>query len=286
MDECFSFGDYEKNSAKVRQDFYLSVFHPDDNFNFQDIFITIPRLCGLAADEWAPYELSLAEFKDMNLPWSAKKSKLSSYEDPPRPEEEHTNEGEAEVDARVIQGKITPSDVMIQGLEEEGRTVSGSARFPNLVVVASLIKQLPNIGGLCRSCEIFGAGEFVVGNKKTFDAPEFYNVSVTSHKWVPITEVPREDIPKYLKDKKKEGFALVGVEQTSDSRSIDCHTFAEKTVLLLGNEKQGIPVDLLSEVDTCVEIPQRGITHSLNVHVCGALVMWEYNKQWRGKIGQ
>ena len=61
-------------------------------------------------------------------------------------------------------------------------------------------------------------------------------------------------------------------------------TFPEKTVILLGDERKGIPVDLLEVVDHCIEIPQFGITRSLNVHVTGALAIWEYTKQ-RMKLG-
>lgn len=45
------------------------------------------------------------------------------------------------------------------------------------------------------------------------------------------------------------------------------------------NEKQGIPADLIQLVDVCVEIPQQGVIRSLNVHVSGALLIWEYRKQ-------
>ena len=51
------------------------------------------------------------------------------------------------------------------------------------------------------------------------------------------------------------------------------------TVLLLGKEKEGIPVEYLQAVDQCVEIPQLGIIRSLNVHVTGALAIWEYTRQ-------
>jgi tRNA G18 (ribose-2'-O)-methylase SpoU len=50
-------------------------------------------------------------------------------------------------------------------------------------------------------------------------------------------------------------------------------------VLLLGKEKEGIPVEFLQVVDRCVEIPQLGIIRSLNVHVSGAISIWEYTKQ-------
>ena len=45
------------------------------------------------------------------------------------------------------------------------------------------------------------------------------------------------------------------------------------------NEKEGIPVDLIGLLDVCVEIPQQGVIRSLNVHVSGALLIWEYRRQ-------
>ena len=50
-------------------------------------------------------------------------------------------------------------------------------------------------------------------------------------------------------------------------------------MLVLGNEKEGIPITLLRVLDVCVQIPQKGIVRSLNVHVSGALAVWEYTRQ-------
>jgi len=52
----------------------------------------------------------------------------------------------------------------------------------------------------------------------------------------------------------------------------------EKCILLLGKEKEGIPVELLQEVTLCVEIPQFGVIRSLNVHVSAAITIWELTK--------
>ena len=85
---------------------------------------------------------------------------------------------------------------------------------------------------------------------------------------------------KWLKEKKNEGYDIVGLEQTSSSTCLSQHKFASKTVLLLGKEKEGIPVEYLTSlVDTCLEIPQLGVIRSLNVHVSGAICTWEYTKQ-------
>jgi tRNA G18 (ribose-2'-O)-methylase SpoU len=48
--------------------------------------------------------------------------------------------------------------------------------------------------------------------------------------------------------------------------------------MLLGKEKEGIPHEFLALLDECIEIPQFGVIRSLNVHVSGALCLWEYTK--------
>ena len=78
---------------------------------------------------------------------------------------------------------------------------------------------------------------------------------------------------------KQQGYTVVGVEQTSESLSLPEYHFDKRTVLLLGKEQEGIPAHLLSELDACVEIPQFGTLRSLNVHVSGALSVYEYVKQ-------
>jgi tRNA G18 (ribose-2'-O)-methylase SpoU len=84
---------------------------------------------------------------------------------------------------------------------------------------------------------------------------------------------------RWLRLRKEEAYTIVGLEQTSSSVSIADLHLPEKTVLLLGKEKEGIPVEFLQTVDICVEIPQLGIIRSLNVHVSGAISIWEYSKQ-------
>ncbi|KAL2233039.1 UNVERIFIED_CONTAM: putative methyltransferase TARBP1, partial [Sesamum indicum] len=54
-------------------------------------------------------------------------------------------------------------------------------------------------------------------------------------------------------------------------------------VLVLGREKEGIPVEIIHMLDTCIEIPQLGVVRSLNVHVSGAIALWEYTRQQRSQ---
>ena len=52
----------------------------------------------------------------------------------------------------------------------------------------------------------------------------------------------------------------------------------EKYALVLGNEVDGLSDEALSIYDAFLEIPQLGTKHSLNVSVCGGIVMWEFFK--------
>ena len=58
-----------------------------------------------------------------------------------------------------------------------------------LIVVASLIDRVPNLGGLARTCEIFGTFEYVLGSLKYVEDKQFASLSVTAEKWINIKEV-------------------------------------------------------------------------------------------------
>lgn len=90
-----------------------------------------------------------------------------------------------------------------------------------------------------------------------------------SQKWVKVTEVAKKDIADYLCQMREKHYQIVAVEQTSSSKCLSKFKFPSKTILLLGNEKEGIPVELIKAVDYCIEIPQTGVIRSLNVHVTG-----------------
>jgi hypothetical protein len=62
-------------------------------------------------------------------------------------------------------------------------------------------------------------------------------------------------------------------------------TAIDLQVLVLGRVKEGIPVNLIQVLDACMEIPQLGVIRSLNVHVSGAIAVWEYNRHQRASAG-
>ncbi|MBO7487011.1 MAG: hypothetical protein J6T58_00535, partial [Bacteroidales bacterium] len=75
----------------------------------------------------------------------------------------------------------------------------------------------------------------------------------------------------------REGYVIVSVEQAEDSTSLGGFKREDgrKYALVFGNEVHGVAQDVVSASDICLEIPQYGTKHSLNVSVSVGIVLWE-----------
>lgn len=67
---------------------------------------------------------------------------------------------------------------------------------------------------MCRTSEILGVGQYVVGNSAITADKEFQSLSVTAQNWLDIVEVRPNDLLEFFKQKKDEGYRIVGIEQT------------------------------------------------------------------------
>jgi tRNA guanosine-2'-O-methyltransferase len=147
--------------------------------------------------------------------------------------------------------------------------------------VASLIENPYNLGGLSRASEIFGAQAMYVRDPRVVAEKDFASVAVSSHNHIDILPLPVPDISAWVAGKKSEGWTVVGIEQTDRSVLLGdaSAVLPEKTILVLGSEREGMPAAVLGECDLLVEIPQVGVTRSLNVQVAAAIVLFEYGRQ-------
>ena len=78
---------------------------------------------------------------------------------------------------------------------------------------------------------------------------------MTAQKWLPIYEVWLMHLLQYLTYQKSNGYTILGLEQTANSKMLNEYKFPEKCILLLGKEKEGIPQEYLGILDECIEIP-------------------------------
>ena len=264
-----SSGNTSKNWQKICQHFMLFNFDPIGELSLETIFISIPRLCGLEAprledlkkaipSSWWPHVAKTNVLRSLQASkWQICNQSVESSN--------HDSTSEAS----CLQRKIV--------VDEKMKKVK--VQSDGLVLVASLLSKPSNLGGLARTCEIFAAERLVVPDLNCINDPAFQALSVSAHKWLKMEEVRPRLLKKFLLNMKKDGYTVVGAEQTDRSKLLNQFKFPLKTVILLGSEKEGIPRDLLSLSDVCVEIPQLGVIRSLNVHVSAAIAVWEYRKQ-------
>lgn len=78
-------------------------------------------------------------------------------------------------------------------------------------------------------------------------------------------------------------YRVLAVEQ-ADRRTLlqDVRVEAgQKYALVFGNEVEGVSEEAMALVDGCIEVPQFGTKHSLNIAVCLGIVVWEFFRQWK-----
>lgn len=94
-----------------------------------------------------------------------------------------------------IQKKIDPKDTAVlykeifEEMKESIYQRDTQLYDKSLIVVASFVSRAPNLGGIARSCEIFGVRTLVVANLDCAKDKEFQSVSVSAEKWINMLQV-------------------------------------------------------------------------------------------------
>ncbi|XP_018573057.1 probable methyltransferase TARBP1 [Anoplophora glabripennis] len=253
-------------------DLIFSVFQPEKYYSLETIYVDIPRLNGVTGTEWE----NILKYKFITQKCIPTYNENRSFSNSVTMSIENNVKGKAnEVICKNvynIQRKIDPWKNVI---EEQG----SNKQISEFILIASLIDKSTNLGGLSRTCEVFGIKQLVLNDIKILSNKEFKSLSMSSEDWVNAVEVKTSELKKFICEIRNGGYSVIGAEQTSDSICLDKYKFNKKTALVLGNEREGIPPDIIPILDACIEIPQFGMVRSLNVHVAGATFIWEYVKQ-------
>lgn len=147
-----------------------------------------------------------------------------------------------------------------------------------LVVVLDNIRSLNNVGSVFRTSDAFLVQSiYLCGITATPPNAEIHKTALgaeNSVDWIYIQDT-KEAIGKL----KNEGYTICAIEQAE--RSILLGNFeiddTKKYAIILGNEVKGVSQDVVNMCDYCIEIPQYGTKHSLNVSVAAGLVIWEFS---------
>ena len=84
---------------------------------------------------------------------------------------------------------------------------------------------------------------------------------------------------------RNQGYTICAIEQVHGSVSLEEFTIEQgkKYALVLGNEVKGVSQAVVDASDCCIEIPQHGTKHSLNIACSAAIVMWHFFNALKGK---
>ncbi len=152
-------------------------------------------------------------------------------------------------------------------------------KFP-VTVILDDIRSQNNTGSVFRTCDAFRVETlFLCGI-----------TAIPPHREIHKTALGAEDSVSWkyfdsateaILEVKKSGFIVLALEHTTNSLPIQNYNIPEgsKIALVFGNEVLGVSEEALKLADSCLEIPQFGTKHSINVSVAVGVTLWEILKK-------
>jgi 23S rRNA (guanosine2251-2'-O)-methyltransferase len=164
-------------------------------------------------------------------------------------------------------------------MDELGRkTVEEFRQAPKtpLVLVLDNVRSMNNVGSVFRTADAFLVqGIILCGYTPTPPHRDIQKTALGATETV--TWQYASTTLEAVQELKKAGYKIYAVEQVSQSTLLD--QFQPDTdhpmALIFGNEVYGVEEQLLPLVDGCIEIPQLGTKHSLNISVSVGIVVWD-----------
>ena len=155
-----------------------------------------------------------------------------------------------------------------------------AARKLPLVVVLDNVRSLHNVGSVFRSCDAFRIeAVYLCGITATPPSAEIHKTALGAEDSVSWKYY--ESTLNAVEELKQKGYFVYSIEQVEGSEnmakiSLDA---SKRYAVVLGNEVKGVEQAVVNASDSCLEIPQLGTKHSLNVSVTAGIVVWEFAKQ-------
>ena len=146
-----------------------------------------------------------------------------------------------------------------------------------LVVVLDGVRSLYNVGSVFRTSDAFRVAEVVLcGITATPPNAEIHKTALGAEDSVAWTYFA--DTMEAVAYLRSEGYTLLAIEQCEGS--IPLQDFkpeaAKKYAVVLGNEVKGVQQQVVDACDGCIEIPQFGTKHSMNVSVTAGIIIWHF----------
>ena len=146
-----------------------------------------------------------------------------------------------------------------------------------IVVVLDNIRSLNNVGSVFRTADAFLISKIMLcGITATPPNNDIHKTALGAEDSVAWQYF--ESTIDCVNRLKEEGYTLCCLEQVKDSVALQDFVVEEgkKYAIIFGNEVNGVDQEVVNTCDVCIEIPQCGTKHSLNVSVSGGIAMWHF----------
>ena len=151
-----------------------------------------------------------------------------------------------------------------------------------LTVVLDNVRSLNNIGSMFRTADAFRVERLMLcGITACPPSPEIHKTALGAEESVAWEYFA--DTMEAVARLRSEGYTVCALELVNGSVPLDrfeAHR-GERYAVIVGHEVQGVQQQVVDACDVCIEIPQEGTKHSLNVTISASLAMWEFYKQLR-----
>ena len=146
-----------------------------------------------------------------------------------------------------------------------------------LVVVLDEVRSLHNIGSVFRTSDAFLVNRiYLCGITATPPHDEIHKTALGAEDTVEWKYT--KHTLDAVQELHNEGYTVLSIEQVEGSTMLgDLVLDADKKyAIVMGNEVKGVQQEVVNACDGCIEIPQYGTKHSLNVSVTTGIVLWEF----------
>lgn len=158
-----------------------------------------------------------------------------------------------------------------------------AARKTRLIVILDNVRSLNNIGSVFRTSDAFAVERVCLcGISATPPSPEIHKTALGAEDSVEWSYYA--DTLECIADLKAQGYTICALEQVEGSVSLEKFEIDPegRYAVIAGNEVDGVQQSAVDASDVCLEIPQVGTKHSLNVSVSTALAIWTFFLGLRG----
>ena len=150
-----------------------------------------------------------------------------------------------------------------------------SEKIP-IIVVLENIRSAYNVGSVFRTADAFLVEAiYIIGYSAKPPHKEIKKTALGAEETVSWRHF--STTAEAIAQLREDGYTIYAIEQARESRALQTLAPAagEKVAVVLGNEVTGVEQSTIHLCDACVEIPQLGMKHSLNIATAAGVVLWE-----------